>query len=460
MHGQCQQDRDADGHHAKGCEAVPAPAGQGISPGQFRRQLPVPDEDKSGNLVRYLVDHLLAVCAWVQRQPHLIGSAQVADRQATGIVPVIGQVHQEERTLVRVEKLLREERPPVERYAEALDRIREVLDEFRDERYHEARRDVQSLYVDALITQAGAFCSTRFLDAASDCVGRAKDLCDREFVPAWQEGFTTGQRGVHLPPGPFPIPAIGGPGFGLGQQIRVKLGNLAVPVQFVGLVSHFPTLYPDQGPFILVNLADYRDYARSLPISNLGRPNEMWLSLDPSADRQRVIDQIPDQIPGLISIRDRELAAELAGRNPLAGGGWDGLTAFSMVAIGIAVLLTLTVHALVSIRMGRMDLAVARVLGFSRRQFFLSLATERLIVAVLAIAAGAAMGYWPGLEILELVDLTPQGDDPVPPLMPSIQGWLMAGVLSGLLAASVLSVGFAAVAARRLNPAEVLRGGG
>ncbi len=58
------------------------------------------------------------------------------------------------------------------------------------------------------------------------------------------------------------------------------------------------------------------------------------------------------------------------------------------------------------------------------------------------------------------MDLTPQGDAPVPPLMPSIQGWLMAGVLSGLLAASVLSVGFAAVAARRLNPAEVLRGGG
>ena len=130
-----------------------------------------------------------------------------------------------------------------------------------------------------------------------------------------------------------------------------------------------------------------------------------------------------------------------------------------MVAIGIAVLLTLTVHALVSIRMGRMDLAVARVLGFSRGQFFLSLATERLIMAVLAIAAGAAIGYWPGLEILELVDLTPQGNAPVPPLTPSIKGWLMAGVLFGLLAASALSVGFAAVAARRLNPAEILRGG-
>lgn len=277
---------------------------------------------------------------------------------------------------------------------------------------------------------------------------------------SWQEGFTAGQRGIHLPPGPFPIPAIGGPGFQLGQQVRVKLSNLAVPVQFVGLVSHFPTLYPDHGPFFLVDLADYGDYLRRLPQSLLDRPGETWLSLAPTADRQQVVAQITDRIPGYFSVRDRELVAEMAGRNPLAGGGWDGLTIFSMVAIGVAVLLALTVHAMVSIRMGRMDLAVARVLGFSHRQFFLSLATERLIVAVLAIAAGAAMGYWPGIEILELVDLTPQGDAPVPPLTPSIKVWLMAGVLSGLLAASVLSVGFAAVAARRLNPAEVLRGGG
>ena len=275
---------------------------------------------------------------------------------------------------------------------------------------------------------------------------------------SWQASFVTGQRGIHLPPGPFPIPAIGGPDFQLGQQVRVKLGNLAVPVQFVGITSHFPTLYPDRGPFLIVDLTDYQNYARRLPFSVLDRPNEMWLSLDPGADRQQIIAQIPDWISGPVFIRDREAVADLAGRNPLAGGGWNGLTIFSMVAIGIAVLLALTVHALVSVRLGRMDLAVARVLGFSRRQFLLSLATERLLIAVLAIAAGAAMGYWPGLELLELLDLTPQGDAPVPPLTPSISGWLMAGVLSGLLAASALSVGFAVVAVRRLNTAEVLRG--
>ena len=63
------------------------------------------------------------------------------------------------------------------------------------------------------------------------------------------------------------------------------------------------------------------------------------------------------------------------------------------------------------------------------------------------------------LQILELVDLTPQGNAPVPPMVPSVNVGLMVGVLAGLLAGAALSVGFAVVAARRLNTSEVLRGG-
>jgi len=276
---------------------------------------------------------------------------------------------------------------------------------------------------------------------------------------SWNEPISNGQRGVLLPPGPFPLPAIGGPDFHVGQEVRVELGHLAAPIRMVGVTSHFPTMIPDRKPFFLVDLTDFQEYARRLPQGVTERPGEMWLAVDEAANRDQVVSQISVAIPGLIAVRDAESVAALAEQNPLAGGGWNGLTVFSMVAIGIAVLLTLTVHALVSIRMGRMDIAVAKVLGFSRRQFLLSLATERTIVAVLAIAAGAAMGYWPGLEILELMDLTPQGETPVPPLVPSVQGWLMAGVIAGLVAAAALSVAFAVLAARRLNTAEVLRGG-
>ena len=276
---------------------------------------------------------------------------------------------------------------------------------------------------------------------------------------SWNEAISDGQRGIHLPPGPFPLPAIGGPGYQVGQEVRVEWGNLAVPVQFVGITSHFPTVRPERKPFFLIDLTNFQDYARRLPMGIVEKPEEMWLAVSEEADREQVIAQIVEAIQRPVVIKDAESVVALAERNPLAGGGWNGLTIFSMVAIGIAVFLTLTVHAVVSIQMGRTDLAVARALGFSRRQFFLSLATERTIIAALAILAGAAMGYWPGLEILGLMDLTPQGDAPVPPMVPLVQFWLMSGVIAGLVAAAAFSVGLAVVVERRLNTAEVLRGG-
>ena len=179
-----------------------------------------------------------------------------------------------------------------------------------------------------------------------------------------------------------------------------------------------------------------RDSAKRLPAGVVDKPDEMWLAVNEGVDREQVVARINEAIRRPVAIRDAESVAAVSERNPLAGGGWNGLTIFSMVAIGVAVLLTLIVHAVVSVRMGKMDLAVARALGFSRRQFVLSLATERTIIAVLAIVAGAAIGYWPGLEILGLMDLTPQGEVPVPPMVPSAQASLMYGVIAGLVVAA------------------------
>ena len=276
---------------------------------------------------------------------------------------------------------------------------------------------------------------------------------------SWDEPISDGQRGIHLPPGPFPLPAVGGPGYQVGQEARVEWGNLAVPVQFVGIASHFPTMRPERKPFFIIDLTNFEEYAKRLPAGVVEKPDEMWLAVNEGVDREQVIAQINEAILRPVAIRDAESVAALAERNPLAGGGWNGLTIFSMVAIGVAVLLTLIVHAVVSVRMGKTDLAVARALGFSRRQFVLSLATERTIIAVLAIVAGAAIGYWPGLEILGLMDLTPQGEVPVPPMVPSAQASLMYGVIAGLVVAAAFSVWLAVVAERRLDTAEVLRGG-
>ena len=54
---------------------------------------------------------------------------------------------------------------------------------------------------------------------------------------------------------------------------------------------------------------------------------------------------IASELPALTLLRDRDHAAEVASRNPLAGGGWNGLTALSMGCIALAVVTAMLFHA-------------------------------------------------------------------------------------------------------------------
>ena len=277
---------------------------------------------------------------------------------------------------------------------------------------------------------------------------------------SWEEPFGGEQRGVHISPVPLPLPAIGGPGLHPGQRVRIGHGRTAIPVQVAAVSNLFPTVTSLQRPFLLLDLDGYLSYLRLLPpASAQTTPEEIWLSLDPAHDRQTVIAGVTAELSPPTSVTDRGAAATRAARNPLAGGGWNGLTGLSMTGIGLAVVTALLFHSAASVRAGRVDTAVARALGLSRRQLFLSMAAERWLIGGIAIAAGAAIGYWPGLELVQMLDLTANRAAPLPPMIPEVHGLLLASVLAGLAAAVMASAVFGAVLAQRLRPVDVLREG-
>ena len=276
----------------------------------------------------------------------------------------------------------------------------------------------------------------------------------------WREPLAGGTRGVLLPPVAVPIPAVGGPAFQVGQEVRVMHGKVAAPLRIVATARHFPTIPSTRRPLILVNIHDYQRYLELLPGKSQEAPEEMWMAVDPDANREAVSARIAAAMPGFLRIEDRRQAADLAQRNPLAGGGWNGLTALGMTAVGVAAALALSASALVSVRQARTDLAVARAIGFSRRQLLFAMSFERLLIAVMSIAAGAAIGYWPGLQLMEMMDLTSRGLPAVPPLIPAVHEWLLTGALAGLLAAAAVAAVFAVAQARRLDTAETLREAG
>ena len=299
--------------------------------------------------------------------------------------------------------------------------------------------------------------------------GQAPDVVERATTAArsgnaglrftWEETFKDAPRGVVVPPDPFPLPAIGGPNFSVGQIVRVKAGRKLVPVVIRGTTDYFPTLNALTRPFMIVPLEPYKQYVRRTSLERVKEPNAFWASVQDDADRVQVVASLHERIGAFVSIKDRDLLVETARRNPLAGGGWNGLTFLSMTAITVAVLLTLVIHSLVAIHTGRVDLAVARTLGFSRLQLALSLALERGLTAIFGLVVGSVVGIWLSRWVLGFMDIDARGRPIIPPMVLEVQDGLVVGALGGLIAATLLGLLVAVVFVRRLNVPDVLRTG-
>jgi len=281
---------------------------------------------------------------------------------------------------------------------------------------------------------------------------------------SWRAPLVESFRGIIVPPGPYPLPAVTSAVFRPGQVIRFRDGKQVIPVAVQNVTNFFPTLNPSDRPFVLVSRQAYSQLLRRLPQSTVDLPQELWVSLDKglgdqSLDREQVILSLRDRVRGFVTIQERDRLVEVAGRNPLAGGGWNGLTILALSAITVAVVLTLAIHGIVAVHTGRVDLTVARAIGFSNVQLFLSLALERALVAALGIGAGAGIGLWLGRWVLGFLDITSGGQPVIPPMNINLQGWLVALVLASLVGATVFSLLLTALWVRRLKAPEVLRNG-
>jgi hypothetical protein len=278
---------------------------------------------------------------------------------------------------------------------------------------------------------------------------------------SWDQGGPgEAPRGALLPPGPFPLPAIGGPTFQPGQEVRVRAGRQVLPVTIREVTSYFPTIDPSLQPFLLVSLGDYTKYLNRVGGGGIDPPEEAWVSVEETANRDQVLRALGQHLPSFASVRDGKAAAQLAGRDPLAGGGWDGLTLIALGSLTVAVVLALGIHAVVSVNTQRVDLAVVKALGFSSRQLFLGLALERAVVTVLALAAGSTLGFGLGQWVLGFLDLTSSGREVIPPMLFIVRGWLVGVVVLNLVVATLLSVALAAWSASRLKAFDILRTAG
>ncbi len=274
----------------------------------------------------------------------------------------------------------------------------------------------------------------------------------------WEEPLGRSPRGIIVPPGQLPLPAVAGPGFQTGQLARITIDGYVVPTRVAGVVNHFPTL--DNGrPFVVVSLHELRAWLNQAPGASPITPDEWWFDIsdDPDLDRDAVAASILDVGYRLSFLRDRASAVELATRNPLAGGAWDALTAIGLATLALAVALALCAHAAVAVREQRVDLSVGAALGLPLWQRLAGLALERVIIGALGIIIGALAGWALARWTLGELVGNSSGGPVTPPIIFVAEGPWLAATFICLALAAMAAVALGGMAASRLRPPEVLR---
>ncbi len=272
----------------------------------------------------------------------------------------------------------------------------------------------------------------------------------------WEEPLGRSPRGIVIPPGPLPLPAVTGPGFTPGQTVRFTVDGYIVPAQVTSTVNHFPTL--DAGrSFVVVSVHELRAWLAQAPGAQSITPSEWWFDIAEGVDRDATAAAILDVGYRLSFLRDRAEAVDLATRNPLAGGAWDALTGIGLAALALAVGLALCAHAAVAVREQRVDMSVGAALGVPRWQRFAGLALERAIIAVLGIVVGGLSGWALARWTLGELAGNAAGGTVTPPIIFVAQGPWLAATFVCLAVAATAAIALAGAVAGRLRPPEALR---
>ena len=115
-----------------------------------------------------------------------------------------------------------------------------------------------------------------------------------------------------------------------------------------------------------------------------------------------------------MKIIDSREKLNIAIRNPLSGGGWNGLTIISLSVLTIAIAVALFTSSIVSLQNSSLDITIARILGLSKTGVFLSIVLERILVGVIGMLAGTMLGISLSNWILGFLDITADGTESIP----------------------------------------------
>jgi hypothetical protein len=241
-------------------------------------------------------------------------------------------------------------------------------------------------------------------------------------------------------------------GLTVGKQLQLQIDNIGITATIVGVVDHFPTLYPELGDFVVL---DRDPLLIALAYGHDQSPwaNEIWVKAA-SGGADAAIASLHGA-PGLVQVLDQRSIAYDAAHAPQQLGLESNLLLGFVAALTLA-LIAFAFHFLILARNRLSEYAVLQANGMSPLQVRRSLVIEELLVAGFCLVCGVVLGALAAFVLLPALQLGASVPDNVPATIVRLDAVRLATVFVAVVAGVLVAgPGMAVVAARPRLMAEL-----
>jgi hypothetical protein len=221
---------------------------------------------------------------------------------------------------------------------------------------------------------------------------------------------------------------------GVGSRTRLDFEDVDIPVQIVGVASRLPTVPQSSGPFVLADAA-WLQTAIDAGAPGEGTPNEVWLSARDEPAAAAALRRPPF---AALDVTSRAAIQRRLAGDPLARATARALGASALVALVLAVL-GFWVGVLSEVRDERSDFFDLEAQGVPPARLRAQLRTRSVILLVVGLVGGAALGALLSLLVVSLVRISATTALPEPPLRFD-PAWLESALAIVALAIVTLAV--------------------
>jgi len=215
---------------------------------------------------------------------------------------------------------------------------------------------------------------------------------------------------------------------------RAAMGLLLTPL-IVGVADHFPTLYPEQGDFVVL---DRDPLVTALAAGKDQRPwpNEIWVRATSTGSAAAVASM--KMAPGVVQVYDRRRLESASSNSPQQLELTSNLLLGFVAAIGLG-LLAFALHFLVVARTRMSDYAVLEANGMAESLLRHSLVIEQLVLLGFCALCGALLGLVMAYVLLPALQLGTSPIDNVPQTLVTIDPIRLAMVLGVVVVGAIVT---------------------